>query len=357
MTDKYDRQTNHGPLPEPAPSASSDSYKRTVIEFVFLVFAIAPIIHYGDNPALRNFSLTFSAIILEAMPFLLLGSLVGGLIEVLVPREKLMAWFGEQKWYTLFLAAGLGFVFPICECAIIPVMKRLLSKGISFSAAVAFLLGGPIVNPITFGSTAVAYSMILDIAVVRLVLGYVIAVFVGFAAGRLIDRDRAVHESVGVFHEEVGFSGSVYPDKSHDRRQPGLIDALTHGAEDFLDMFRYLVFGAFAAALIQNLIDRSFFVSLSGNAPLSIILMMALAALMSLCSEADAFVAASFQFSLPLSAQMAFMVLGPMFDIKLLFMALGVFRRNPVLVIYGFVIFTVFTVMILFHSFMVWILP
>jgi uncharacterized membrane protein YraQ (UPF0718 family) len=83
--------------------------------------------------------------------------------------------------------------------------------------------------------------------------------------------------------------------------------------------------------------------------------MMALAALMSLCSEADAFVAASFQFSLPMSAQMAFMVLGPMFDIKLLFMALSIFRRKTVAVVYGLTIATVFTVMMIFDVFVRWV--
>jgi hypothetical protein len=280
---------------------------------------------------------------------------VGGLIEVLVPREKLSAWFGKRKWYTLFLAAGLGFVFPICECAIIPVMKRLLSKGIPFSAAVAFLLGGPIVNPIVFGSTVVAYSMIMDIAVVRLLLGYLIAVFISFTAGCLIDKDQAVREDGWHVHEGGTCSCSICSEESQEHHQVRLMDALTHGAEDFLDMFRYLVFGAFAAAFIQNMIDRSFFMSLSGNASLSIILMMGLAVMMSLCSEADAFVAASFQYSLPLAAQMAFMVLGPMFDIKLLFMSLSLFRRNAVAVIYGLTVTTVFIVMMIFHVFVRWV--
>ena len=352
--EKYCRQTGPAPLPEPTPSVSSVFNKRTTIELGFLVFAIAPIVHYGNTHAVRTFSLSFSAIILEALPFLLLGALAGGIIEVFVPRDKLSAWFGERKWYTLFLAAGLGFVFPVCECAIIPVIKRLLNKGIPFPAAVAFLLGGPIVNPLVFGSTAVAYNMALDIAVIRLVLGYLIAVFIGFMAGRLLEKGWAVQEDGGFVREEVDSSCSICHEDSHEHHQVRLMDALTHGADDFLDMFRYLAFGAFAAALIQNLIDQSVFVSLSGNAGLSIILMMALAVLMSLCSEADAFVAASFQFSFPLSAQMAFMVLGPMFDIKLLFMAFGLFRKNVVAVVYGLTIATVFTVMMIFDVFVRW---
>jgi uncharacterized membrane protein YraQ (UPF0718 family) len=237
MMKKYCRQTGPIPLSESASSGLSASDKRTILEFGFLVFAIAPIIHCGNTPAIRTFSLTFSAIIIEALPFLLIGALAGGLIEVLVPGEKLTAWFAKRKWYTLFLAAGLGFVFPVCECAIIPVMKRLLNKGIPFSAAVAFLLGGPIVNPIVFGSTVVAYSMVPDIAVIRLVLGYIIAVFIGFMAGHLIDKGRAVREDGGFLYEKVDSLYSICPQKSHEHYQIRLMDGLTHGADDFLDMF------------------------------------------------------------------------------------------------------------------------
>jgi len=347
-------QTNLNPTPSTRPSSSHGLSKGTVIEFAFLIFALAPIIHFRNNPAITAFALTFSAIILEAIPFLLLGSLAGGLIEFFTPREKLGAWFGKGNRRAVFLAAGIGLIFPICECAIIPVIKKLLDKGIPFSAAVAFLLGGPIVNPIVFGSTIVAYSMILDVAVIRLVLGYMIAVFIGFAAGRLLDKKQALLEESHPDTETTHCASSTCFLSRHEDHLPGLMDALTHGAMDFLDMFRYLIFGAFAAALIQNLVNRDIFILLSGNPIISILLMMALASLMSLCSEADAFVASSFQFSLPLSSQLAFMVLGPMFDIKLLFMSLGLFKKRAVGVIYGLTIFTVFIVMALFNILMGW---
>ncbi len=327
---------------------------KTIMEFGFLVFALAPLIHYGPTPTIATFSLIFSGILLEALPFLLLGVLVGGLMEVWVSREKLSAWFEQRKWYTIFLAAGLGFVFPVCECAIIPVLKRLMEKGMPLSAAVAFLLGGPIVNPIVFASTVAAYGMILDIAVIRLLFGYGIAVFAGFTAGCLLEKQRAV---LGQETASVGAQDTIYTaccEGSCNHTRPGFMDAVTHGAEDFLDMFRYLIFGAFAAALAQTLMDREVFLILSENTVLSIGLMMAFAVVTSLCSEVDAFVAASFRFSLPLASQMAFMVLGPMFDIKLLFMALCVFKRGAVATIYGLTISTVLIAMLLFHFSLMW---
>lgn len=338
------------------PSSVQGLSKKTLIELSFLIFALAPVIHYGLTPAIATFSLIFSAIILEALPFLLLGALVGGLMEVWAPREKLGSWFKKRKWYTLFLAAGLGFVFPVCECAIIPVLKRLLDKGMPLSAAVAFLLGGPIVNPIVFASTVAAYGMVLDIAMIRLFFGYSIAVIVGFAAGCLLEKRDTILEHEPASGNSLETICATCCGKSCTHTRPGFMDAVTHGAEDFLDMFRYLIFGAFAAALAQTLINRDVFVLLSENTALSIGLMMTFAVVTSLCSEVDAFVAASFRFSIPMSSQMAFMVLGPMFDLKLLFMALCVFSRGAVATIYGLTISTVFIAMMLFHAFFMWFL-
>jgi uncharacterized membrane protein YraQ (UPF0718 family) len=111
-----------------------------------------------------------------------------------------------------------------------------------------------------------------------------------------------------------------------------LLRALQHGASDFIDIGRFLVFGAFVAAVLQTLMARGDLAALFGSLPLSILAMMTLAMLLSLCSEADAFVAASFRTTLPLTAQMAFMVLGPMLDLKLIAMYFGIFRKRLILV-------------------------
>jgi len=337
----------------PAGTSSNGIQLKTIIELAFIIFALAPIIHFRNNPAITAFSLSFSAIVLEALPFLLLGSLIGGLIEVYIPNDRLGAWFGKGKKRTVFLAAGIGLIFPVCECAIVPIIKRLIDKGVPLSSAIAFLLGGPIVNPIVFGSTIVAYRMILDVAVIRLVVGYLIAVFIGLVAGHLLEKRGGLLKDV-IITEELNCQCSSCHEKGSIDHKPRFADALTHGASDFMDMFRYLIFGAFVAAMIQNIVKRDAFIILSVNPGISILLMMTLAAIMSLCSEADAFVASSFQFSLPLSSQLAFMVLGPMFDLKLLFMSLGIFRKRAVILIYGMTILVVFIIMMLFQILMGW---
>jgi uncharacterized membrane protein YraQ (UPF0718 family) len=218
---------------------------------------------------------------------------------------------------------------------------------------VAFLLGGPIVNPIVFVSTAVAYGLDWEVALVRLILGYFIAVLVGFIVGRVFERRRTLfsHEEPLPCPEQAVENHLLHA--SYSRRAGA---ALVHGAEDFLDMSSFLVIGGSMAALVQSTMGRSIFYSLAGNPSLGIILMMVLAMALSICSAADAFVAASFQLSLPLSAQMAFMVLGPMLDLKLLFMYMGLFRKKIIAVLGGTTFLAVLGTMILFQSFVRWVL-
>jgi uncharacterized membrane protein YraQ (UPF0718 family) len=137
----------------------------------------------------------------------------------------------------------------------------------------------------------------------------------------------------------------------HDLWDRG-IHALQHAAVDFFDMIKFLIIGAFFAAAIQSVVDRSLFFTFAENTWVAISVMMGLAVLLNLCSEADAFVAGTFRYSTPLSGQMAFMVLGPMFDLKLFFMYLGVFRKKTVFTLVPLILLTVFGVMILTDYFL-----
>jgi uncharacterized membrane protein YraQ (UPF0718 family) len=344
-----------GPLShETTPAGRERLSKRCIIEFTFLVFVIAQLIHYGNSPVIDTFSVTFVAIVLEALPFLLFGSLLSGFLEEFVSHERLSRVLVEGRKRTVFLAAALGIVFPICECAIVPVIRRLLQKGVPLSAAIAFLLAGPIVNPIVFGSTAVAYGLDWETAAIRVLCGYVIATWVGFAVGRMFGSPQAF-----LSRSELLLCAEHPKGDEHDAERPfrqKFWRALAHGGDDFLDMASFLIMGAFMAALFQSVVDRRFFFALAENPNLAIILMMALAMILSICSEADAFVAASFQLSLPLSAQMAFMVIGPMLDLKLLVMYLGVFKKKAVLILPGMTIASVLAVMLLFQLFIGWVL-
>ncbi len=328
--------------------------KGLIIEAAFLIYAIALLAHWGETEYVRTLSVTFVSIVLEAFPFMLIGSVIGGLIEEFVSEEKISSILPEGKLRTVFVAAGMGMIFPVCECAVVPVVRRLLRKGAPFPAAIAFLLGGPIVNPVVFASTAVAYRLDWGVCAIRLIAGYFIAVGIGLSMGMLFRKGSAVLPEVdltsnhmhkvccGHNHMAGGLSGSR------------VVSAFTHAAHDFLDITGFLVMGAFIAALLQSSVDRTSFLFFAEYPSASIILMMSLAVVLNLCSEADAFVAASFRFLVPLSGQMAFMVLGPMLDLKLVFMYTRVFRKGAIIVLAGMTVFTVFMAMVVLHGFVGW---
>ena len=304
-----------------------------VLQAAFLLFAVVLLCLPLWREQVETVAIIFVSIVLEAFPFMLVGALAGGFIEVFVPREWVARVLPPGRMSAVFLAAGLGLVFPVCECAVVPVVRRLLRKGVPMGAAVAYLLAAPIVNPVVAASTAVAYTFDWRVVATRLVLGYAVAVTVGTLMERFFPAGGALVE--GLDSDQDKCCPAQHPVR-------GLVgktaDALRHASDEFFDVGRFLVVGAFFAALLQTLVARDAVLSLSGYTTLSALVLMALAVLLNLCSEADAFVAASFRSTgMPLSAQMAFMVLGPMFDIKLLAMYHGVFRRRAILALSLFI--------------------
>jgi len=306
-----------------------------LIDGLFLAAALSALVLWAGTPVFGTMAVTFVAIVLEALPFMMIGSVAGGLIEVFISNERMSGIFPKGRKGVL-LAAGLGLLFPVCECAIVPIIRRLLAKGVPPGAAVAYLLAGPIVNPIVFLSTGVAYSLDWSTAVLRLAFGYLIGVSVGLLVGSVFGADpcRIVLHEGSVQSRSIA-SCSCPHDHGHVEQFPcgpsatradRIWDALEHGAGDFLDTVRFLIIGAFVAALINAALPRHLLAGVAGSPVLSIGSAMVLAVGLNLCSDADAFIAASTRSFWPLPAQMAFMLLGPMLDIKLLFMYRSLFR-------------------------------
>lgn len=314
------------------------------IGFVLLVLCL--LIFFRNAPQFSTMGITFISIVLEAFPFMLIGTLVGGCIEVFVPQEKITRWLPEGRFTTVFMAAGLGILFPVCECAIVPVVRRLLNKGVPLSAAIAFLLAGPIVNPVVAASTSVAYFFDWSIVIHRLTFGYFIAIAAGLLMDTFFTKTRVIRSDV--FENQ---KYSALPDLVQPNANIRLLEKITlavhHAANDFFDIGRFLVIGAFLAASVQALAPRYLFSSIASTPASSILIMMVMAIVLNLCSEADAFVAASFQWTLvPVSAQLAFMILGPMLDIKLLLMYGRIFRNRAIIALSSITFVLVFLSMI-----------
>ncbi len=299
--------------------------------FAVTAFLLPPLVA-GNSPGVRTFALVFLSIVLEALPFMLIGSCVGGLIEVFISRERLTSFLPKRTWAVTCTAAAMGLVFPVCECAVVPVVRRLARKGLPLSAAVAYLLGGPIVNPIVGASTLLAYKFDWLVVIARLGAGYLIAVSVGLLMGRIFAHRQALLDS-GTHTHGHETCGCGHDHEAHGHRtgiSGRLMAAIRHASDDFLAVAHYLVIGAAIAALAQTVLERRAVLDFAALPVLPSLAMMLLAILLNLCSEADAFIAASFRGLLPLPAQLAFMLIGPMFDLKLLLMYRTLFTRRAI---------------------------
>jgi len=323
-------------------SQQKSGKKALTAQLLFLLIAIGLLVFFRDRPQFHTLGIIFVSIVLEAFPFMLLGTLIGGFIEVFIPQETITRFLPERRWWAVFIAAALGVIFPVCECAIVPVIRRLIKKGVPLSAAIAFLLGGPIVNPLVAASTAVAYFADWSIVMHRLVLGYCIAVAAGLLMNSIFSKTKAVRNEVFSDQDPMN-CGTLCIDRKPIAFGEKLNLAVSHAANDFFDIGRFLVIGAFFAAVAQALIPRQVFAAMTDTPALSILIMMIMAIVLNLCSEADAFVAASFRSTpVPLTAQMAFMVLGPMLDIKLILMYFNVFRLRAIVTLAALVFLMVF---------------
>ena len=277
-----------------------------------------------DVPAAGTFVLIFTSLVVEALPFVLMGALVSAVIEVYVPTS----WFGRVAGlplpFQLPAAALGGFAFPVCECGSVPVARRLIAKGMHPAAGLAFMLASPILNPIVLASTWVAYSgrgVAIEMVLGRAGLGLILALTAGWAIG----GDRAGE----LLRPRPGEREGAHDHKSES--SPAKFSAFTgHLASDFFFMGRFVVLGGAIAALMQTAIPQSIVGGLAETPVAGAVALMGLAFVLSLCSEADAFVAVSFvQF--PLGPQLAFLVFGPVVDAKLALLYGATFRRRFVL--------------------------
>jgi uncharacterized membrane protein YraQ (UPF0718 family) len=270
----------------------------------------------GRIPALANFILIFSSILVEAVPFVLIGAAVSAIIEVFVPPSAFER-LGRLPKPLQLPAAGLaGMAFPVCECGSVPVARRLAAKGLAPGPAITFMLAAPILNPVVLASTMVAYrgrSILWPMVLARSGMGLVIAIAVGWLIG-------------GRGAQEMLRQSPIDP-VPMSPVEPRWNRFFAHLTSDFVFMGRFLILGAGVAAALQTLMPQSVLGSLASAPVLDLIAMMMLAFLLSLCSESDAFIAASFVQFGP-GAQLAFLVFGPMLDTKLGFLYAGVFSAR-----------------------------
>jgi uncharacterized protein len=310
-------------------SPDAPSRDRTWLLVLAALGAVAAAIRLLDPQQvawIRSMSIVFGSLLIEAIPFVALGALASAAIEVFVPASAFARIGRLPRTMQLPAAALAGMAFPVCECGSVPVARRLLRKGLAPSAAVTFMLAAPIVNPVVIASTFVAYRGRDTLAVMvlgRFSLGLIVAMAVGWVIGWR-RPEELLRDGGEVEAHDVG------TDESRAARFFG------HLAGDMLFMARFLIIGALIAAAIQTFVPQSIVNGVANLPVISLLAMMLLAFVMSLCSESDAFVAASFVAFGP-AAQLAFLVSGPMIDTKLGALYAGTYSK-------GFVRLVVITV-------------
>lgn len=282
---------------------------------------VGRVLGVGDAALTQTFSIIFTAIAVEAVPFVLLGALVSAAIEVFVSDNALGRITRLPPMLQLPAAVLGGFAFPVCECGSVPVARRLIRRGIHPGAGVAFMLSSPIFNPIVLLSTWVAYSprgLGTEMVLGRAGLGLIVALAVGWVMG-----GRGVRE---LLRERIETSSGA-SDHDHKHGAGKARAFVQHLTGDFFFMIKFLMLGAALSASFQTLLPQSLVAGVARTAVLGTLALMAIAFVSSLCSEADAFVAVSFT-QFPLGAQLAFLVFGPVLDFKLAFLYAGAFRKR-----------------------------
>ncbi|KOP80736.1 hypothetical protein AMS59_05040 [Lysinibacillus sp. FJAT-14745] len=266
------------------------------ILILFLFFIQPFLIAYSTFETLAssimNLNTIFISILIEALPFVLIGVLIAGFIQIFITEDHIQKWIPKNKFIAVLMSCIVGALFPACECGIVPIVRRLISKGVPIHAAIGFMLTGPLINPIVILSTYMAFGNDMKIAGLRMILGFFIAIIISLI--------------ISLFFKGTQFKRGIQTDSSRK------------------DVIK-------TSAIVQTYVSTKTLVDIGNDVSSSIIVMMGLAFILSLCSEADAFIGASFSSIFSTPSILAFLILGPMIDLKNTIMLIGVFRFKFVL--------------------------
>ncbi|HEN8025211.1 TPA: permease [Streptococcus agalactiae] len=260
----------------------------------------------------------FISIIIEALPFVLLGTILSGIIEVFITPDIVNKFLPKNKFLRVLFGTFVGFVFPSCECGIIPIINRFLEKKVPSYTAVPFLATAPIINPIVLFATYSAFGNSIRFLILRFVGATIVAIALGVMLAFLVD-DNILKEDAKTTH---------FHDYSDKKWYQKIFLALAHAIDEFFDTGRYLVFGTLIASAMQIYLPTRVLTTIGHSPITAILVMMLLAFILSLCSEADAFIGASLLSTFGIAPVMAFLLIGPMIDIKNLMMMVNSFKTR-----------------------------
>jgi uncharacterized membrane protein YraQ (UPF0718 family) len=331
--------------------------KRSPVNWFFLLtalmaaayFAAAPLLERAGVPANRIVNI-FLGIILQAVPFLLIGVLLSAVIQIFVSKEAIERRFPRTVGAGMLTAILAGFCLPVCDCASIPIFRSLVRKGIPLPVAVTFMAAAPVINPVVILSTWYAFSGNVWIVAERVCIGIVAAVLIGLTFSRRPPKNPALAGGAldrllcgcGCYEDVESITGFS--------AKAGLF--FRHAQAEFFNMGKFLVAGTFLSAVFQTMGTGAFAAARSGaGLALSLVFMMCAGFLLSLCSSSDAVVARSFANQFPMGALMGFLVFGPMMDVKNALMLSACFSRGFIVRLAVTMFLVCFGIVFLFFSF------
>lgn len=316
---------------------------------------------------MRDIAIYFTTIMLEAIPFLLLGALISAIIEEFVSEERISKMIPKNRVLGSLVGIFLGLFIPACDCAVIPIAMRLKKKKVPTNVIVSFMLASPIISPVVLLSTFFAFGetekMLLfgfeipKLFVYRTIFGVLVALVVGIILD-IICKDAVLkeetyehhhhhhdHEHIHIHtcnHHHEGCSCSHHEKETGPLGRVKNIINIMYG--DFMGIISYMAVGALLAATMQILLPISNIGGIVQNKYISTFIMMLLAFALSLCSTSDAFIARTFMNSLSKNSILAFILLGPMIDIKNTILLNKSFNKKFVIVLVASIFITVYLI-------------
>lgn len=281
------------------------------------------------NPALLRDAVTiFQGIIIEALPFLLLGVAASAFVHVYVKGETILKLIPKSRWGSIVVGPFMGFLFPVCECGNIPLARRMILKGVPIHTVVAFLFAAPVFNPIIILATYAAFSNQPWIVGVRVLVSLAIAILISTLVSLIKNKEELLAPSIldtKQNHEHCDCALDKKPKISRFK------SFTSNMVTEFLELGALLVLGSLIASFSQVLIPREWLLSWGQGPVMSIVVMMLMAALISICSNVDAFFALSYVNSFSMGSILAFLIFGPMIDIKVFTMLTKIFKVKTII--------------------------
>ncbi|EMF0277165.1 permease [Enterococcus hirae] len=293
-------------------------------------------------------STIFLSIVIEALPFVLLGCLISGALQVFLTPKRVKRWLPDNRFLSILTGSVLGFFFPSCECGIVPIVHQFVKKGVPVHTAFAFMLTAPIINPIVIFSTFIAFGNSWEMAGWRMVGSFVVALIIGIWLAYFQKESvlkTKIQQTIDHNHHHNHHHDHTHGTNEHEEVKIGRIKqlsqqtghVLTHSIDEFFDTGRYLIVGGLIAASMQTYLPTRVMLTLGSTKLLATIIMLLLAFTMSLCSEADAFIGSSLLSLFGTAPVVAFLVFGPMVDIKNLLMMKRYFNGRFILMLIGLI--------------------